>query len=61
MTNTLGGLFRGLAYRRALHAIGRIRRSSWYLGEVLGNRLAAGLATPAEIMASAWSLKSVAK
>jgi len=61
MTNSLEGIFRGLAYRRALRAIHRVQKSSWYMGKLLGNRLAAGLATPTEIMASAWSWRGGSK
>ena len=56
MLGNLEVMFRDLAYRRAVRAIGRVQSSSWFLGELLGNRLRAGLATPAEVLATigAW-------
>jgi hypothetical protein len=49
-----------MALRHALRALRHARRSSWYLQEVLRNRLASGLATPAEVLAVlvAWKASS---
>jgi hypothetical protein len=61
MRISLEGILRRLALRLALRALDHARRSSWYLEEVLRNRLAAGLATPAEVLAAIGAWKAAAK
>jgi len=58
MIKGLGGVLSHLAYRRAFNAIHSVRETSWYMVQLLENRLTAGLATPADILASACSLKT---
>ena len=61
MLSNLEMILRHLAYRLAFLAIHRARRSSWYIQELLRNRLATGLATPTEVLAIIWSLRATSK
>ena len=61
MLSNLDKILRFLACRLAFLAIRHARRSSWYTQELLRNRLATGLATPAEVLATIWSLRAASK
>jgi|GEM_PF-5076113 hypothetical protein len=61
MLSNLEKILRHLTYRLAFLAIRRARSLSWYIRELLRNRLATGLVTPAEVLATIWSLRAASK
>ena len=61
MLNSFEMIFRQFAYRRACRAISRAENASWYMGQLLRNRLDLGLASPAEVMQTVGAWKTTAK